>query len=264
MQNLIFLKIEIIILLLSFFYVLCYLWEKLYKAFFKVKKVIKKDEISTVKTALNKVDLNTKEKSYKKDASEKKLSDIEKTKLVEIVRRVKTNSLKWYFDTAKWLIIEGLSIDKFNKDLNLELASIYQREKKYENAEIIYNDLLDVYKWDYEIMKNLAYIYALQSKLNESKEMYEKVHNKNTWDEEVINMLSEITYDLKDYKLALKYINQYLKFKPRDLDKYNMKAVCFEELRDFKDSLEMHKKILELQPYNTHSRDKVRELQQFI
>jgi hypothetical protein len=36
-----------------------------------------------------------------------------------------------------------LSIDKYNKELNLELAYIYEKEKKYSNAEYIYKDLLD-------------------------------------------------------------------------------------------------------------------------
>jgi tetratricopeptide (TPR) repeat protein len=77
-------------------------------------------------------------------------------------------------------------------------------------------------------------------------------------------MLAEITYDLKDFKSALKYINQYLKFKPRDIDKMNMKAVCYEEIRDFKEAIDTHKRILEFQPYNTVSRDKVRELSDYI
>lgn len=259
-----FIKLEIIILFLSFIYVLYYLWEEAYRAFFRVKKVIKKEKISTVKTALNKIDLKTKENNYKKESNAKQLNDEEINQLTDIIKRVRTNSLKWYFDTAKWLIIEWLSIDRFNKDLNLELASIYQREKKYENAELIYKDLLDVLKWDSEVLKKLAYIYALQSKLELSMETYEKLHKKNSADEEVINMLSEISYDLKDYKNSIKYINQYLKFKPRDIDKLNMKAVSFESLRDFKDAIEIHRKILDLQPYNTFSRDKIRELSKFI
>jgi len=93
---------------------------------------------------------------------------------------------------------------------------------------------------------------------------YIKVHRKKPSDDEVINMLSEITYDLKDFKSALKYINQYLKFKPRDIDKMNMKAVCYEEIRDFKEAIDTHKRILEFQPYNTVSRDKVRELSDYI
>ena len=37
-----------------------------------------------------------------------------------------------------------------------------------------------------------------------------------------------------------------------------------EELREFKEAIDVHKRILELQPYNTVSRDKVRELNDFI
>jgi hypothetical protein len=40
-----------------------------------------------------------------------------------------------------------------------------------------------------------------------------------------------------------------------------MKAISFEALKDYKNAILMHKKILELQPYNTFSRDKVRELE---
>ncbi|MDR2640158.1 MAG: hypothetical protein LBC61_02215 [Candidatus Peribacteria bacterium] len=73
-------------------------------------------------------------------------------------------------------------------------------------------------------------------------------------------MLSEISYDLKDYRGAIKYLTQHLKFKPRDVDKMTMKAISFEELKDYKSAVLIHKKVLELQPYNTFSRDKLREL----
>jgi len=263
MENLFFIKLEILVLFLSLAYFIYIIIWKAHKWYFKVKKVIKKEEISNVKSALNKVDLNTKEKNYKKNKSTKQLTDDQINNLTEILKRAKINSTKWYFDTAKWLIIEWLAIDKFNKDLNLELASIYEKEKNFQNAEYIYKDLLDVMKEDTAVMKKLWYIYAMQWKIDESLNIYTKVHRKNSSDEEVINMLSEITYDLKKHKLCLKYINQYLKFKPRDLDKINMKAICFEELRDFKDAIDSHKKILELQPYNTFSRDKIKELVQY-
>ncbi|MDR1987868.1 MAG: hypothetical protein LBQ24_03800 [Candidatus Peribacteria bacterium] len=77
-------------------------------------------------------------------------------------------------------------------------------------------------------------------------------------------MLAEINYDLKDYKNAIKYLTQHLKFKPRDVDKMAMKAISFEELKDYKSALLMHKKILELQPYATFPRDKVRELEGLV
>lgn len=264
MENLFLLKLEILIFFLSFFYLLYYMSWKIYKTYFKVKNVIIKEEISNVKTALNIVDLNTKEKNYKKDKNNKQLTDEEINQLTELLKRVKNNASKWYFDTAKWIIIEWLSIDKFNKDLNLELAWIYIKEKNYQSAEYIYKDLLEVIKDDTDLYKKLAYIYAMQWKLDLAMDNYIKVHKKNPSDEEVINMLAEINYDLKDYKTALKYINQYLKSKPRDIDKLNMKAICFEQTREMKEAIEIHKRILELQPYNTNSRDKVRELNDFI
>lgn len=261
----IFIKLEIIIFFLSFGYILYYLFHKVYRAYFKVKKVIHKEEISQVKTALNKVDLNTKEKNYKKITdSQKNLTRQEKDQITEILKRVKLNSTKWYFDAAKTLIIEGLSIDKFNKDLNLELALIYEKEKKYENAEYIYKDLLENYGEDLEIMKSLAYNYALVDKLELAMETYEKIHKKNVWDDKVIDMLAEITYSLEDYEKSLKYINLFLKNNPRDINKLLMKAYCLENSRHFREAYDIHRKVVDLQPYNTVSNQKIKELEEYL
>jgi hypothetical protein len=59
-----------------------------------VKSVIIKEEISNVKTALNKVDLNTKEKNYKKEKNSKQLTDEEINQLTELLKRVKNNTSK--------------------------------------------------------------------------------------------------------------------------------------------------------------------------
>ena len=55
-----FLKFEVVIFFLSLGYIIYYSSLKFNKAYSKVKKVIKKNDISSVKTALNKVDLNRK------------------------------------------------------------------------------------------------------------------------------------------------------------------------------------------------------------
>jgi len=46
-------------------------------------------------------------------------------------------------------------MSKNNKDLNLLLADIYEREKKYQNAEYIYRDLLDEHSDDDYILQRL-------------------------------------------------------------------------------------------------------------
>ena len=56
----------------------------------------------------------------------------------------------------------------------------------------------------------------------------------------------------------------YLKTNPRDVNKLTMKAYCFENSRSFKEAYEIHRKIVDLQPYNTHSNQKLRELEEYI
>lgn len=259
-----FIKFEIVILLLSFAYIVYYSFQKLCRAYFKVKNVVAPTEISTVKTALNKVDLNTKEKNYKAPENKKVLTADDRHQIAELIKRVKVNSTKWYFDTAKSLIIEGLSIDKFNKDLNLELALIYEKEKKFDSAEYIYKDMLETYGEDLEILKKLAYNYALEEKLGLAMETYEKIHKKDVTDDKVIDMLSEITYSLWDYEKSLKYINLFLKDNPRDVNKMLMKAYALENARHFKEAYEVHRKVLDLQPYNTFSNQKLKELEEYL
>lgn len=261
----IFLKLEIIIFFVSFSYIIYYVFMKIHRVYFKVKKVIQTEEISSIKTALNKVDLNTKEKNYKPDNETKKILTVdERTQISEILKRVKINSTKWYFDSAKSLIIEWLLIDKFNKDLNLELALIYEKEKNYKNAEYIYKDLLENHWEDLEILKKLAYNYAVVDDLSLAMETYEKVHKKDITDDKVIDMLAEITYSLWDYEKSLKYINLFLKNNPRDVNKLTMKAFCLENDRHFKEAWEIHRKIVELQPYNTISNQKLKELEEYL
>jgi hypothetical protein len=48
-----------------------------------------------------------------------------------------------------------LALKKDDKDLNLLLADIYEREKKYQNAEYIYRDLLDDYTDDDYLLQRL-------------------------------------------------------------------------------------------------------------
>jgi len=252
MENTIFLKIEIIIFILSVIYILYYIVTWIIWLYLKVKKVIQPKKINTQKTAINKVDIWNKKSSLNNTI---KINSEDREKLDEIVKAVDRNIQKRFYDIAKNLIVEWLSIDKYNKDLNLFLAFICEKEKKYSNAIFIYKDLLTIFVNNIDIMKKLGYAYALDNKLLDSFTMYEKVHNWNKWDFEVIDILSELAFELKNYKKAKKYINLFLSEKPRNINKLFMKAECYESEEKFNQAKNVYEKILEIQPYNQKAKE---------
>lgn len=266
MDNTFFLRIEIVIFIISLWYVLYYLNEKILIIFKNIKNIISPDK-KPIQNKINKLKKIEEEKTKKQKEKVKKESKItakDSKKISEILKRVKLNKSKWYYDTAKSLIIEWLSIDKINKDLNLELASIYEEEKEYVKAEYIYIDLLNAYTNNFEILKKLGYNLAIQKKYEESIDIYLKAHSKNSWDIEVIDFLSNLTYEIKFYKKSLKFIKLFLKQHPRNTEKLKMKWFCLETLGETKDAISTYKKVLDLQPYNSQVIEKIEFLESQI
>ena len=81
-------------------------------------------------------------------------------------------------------------------------------------------------------------------------------------DDSVIDMLSELSFWLKKHKKALKYINLYLVWKPRDVDKLFMKAKCLDKIWNQENAVPVYKRILDLQPYNTKAKTNLIQLEE--
>lgn len=216
------------------------------------KEEIKQSKPMKVTKDDSKVDI----KSYTKD---KNLSEEDKNKLLETIKKVKINSSKGYYETAKSLIIEGLAIDKYNTELNLELAHIYEEEKNYKNAEYIYNDLMHVQKSNMDILKRLWYILAVQRRFKEAIVMYEKVYKKNTTDLETVELLIDLHYEVGNYDKALEHVIVFLKEKPRNIERMSLKAELLKKQWKDEDAKEVYRKILEIQPYNTEALEYIKE-----
>jgi len=266
MENTFFLRIEILIFIISLWYVIYYLYEKIAIIINNIKNIIYPDK-THIKNRIEKIKNIDKSKNEEKKEEKnitKNITAKDSKKIAEILKRVRINKSKWYLDTAKSLVIEWLAIDKINKDLNLELASIYEDEKEYKKWEYIYIDLLDAYKDNFEILKKLAYNLAIQQKYEDSIDIYLKAHNKVKWDIEIIEHLSDLTYQIKFYKKSLKYNKLFLKQHPRNSEKLKMKAFCYEALGQTEDAINSYKKVLELQPYNSQVQDKIKFLEWHI
>lgn len=268
------LRVEIITMFLSISYIVYFSLEKAYFTYKKlhmmVKPVLSSETSTSWENSEEIVEKNKQSKPLKvtKDDSkidvnsytkDKNLSEEDKNKLIEIIKKVKLNSSKGYYETAKSLIIEGLAIDKYNTELNLELAHIYEEEKNYKNAEYIYNDLMHVQKSNMDILKRLWYILAVQRRFKEAIVMYEKVYKKNTTDLETVELLIDLHYEVGNYDKALEHVIVFLKEKPRNIERMALKAELLKKGWKDDDTKEVYRKILEIQPYNTEALEYIKE-----
>ena len=182
-------------------------------------------------------------------------------KIRNIIQRAEVNISRWYLESARVLIVEGLTLKKEDKDLNVTLADIYEREKKYQNAEYIYKDMLELYHDDELLLRKLGYALALQWKNEESFNTYEKAFQKNATNMEILDTLANLGLELQNYKKALKYASLFLKQRPRDSEKLWIKWYCLEVSWDTQEAIITYRKLLEVQPYNSEVQERVGNLE---
>lgn len=287
-----FVKREIFFLFGSFAYIIFYIFYEIFNIFNKIKKIFKKSTIifdneeirHSIEEKLENIDINknSKELIKKSEVQEgipwdkkvddkkvikdqtyniktevsKELSKLEKDEVWEIVRIVQTKINRWEYSEAKAKIIEWLSIDKFNKSLNILLASLYEKDKDYKKAEFIYKDLIVLNDHDVEIYLKLGYILSLQNKFEVSFEIYKKIHSLDPSNIEAIEMLANISHHLEKFEESKDYSKLILKKNPRNADILYLQAINLVNLEERKGALEMFLKVKQLEPYNV----KVNEL----
>lgn len=294
MENSFFLRIEILLFFSSIWYILYYIYTHIYDWYSSIKKIVKTPSERTKeieqRVANNSAEpasiLTTKgeeknvydsdevypleetiweylspENSKNKEIQASPVRTEDKVKITAILKKEAIHYSRWEYDLAKNLIIEWLAIDKHNKELNLELANIYNKQKEYKKSEYIYRDLIEHLEDDYEILKRLGFVLALQTKYKDAIRVYKDAYDKRKDDLEVIDILSELNYEIGDYETALIFLSDYLKQKPRDFEKIVLKAYSYDNLWNYEKALEYYKKFIDLQPYNKEVADRIREIE---
>ena len=270
------LRLEILIFFLSLWYIIFYIIDIIYLYIvsrLKIKRHIKNlDNEYNLKKEKQKKLNESDESSHKKKEKSKtddnkievikqKLSLENNKQLREIVKRAQMNISRGYLETARLIVIEGLAMKKQDKELNILLAEIYEREKKYQNAAYIYKDLMDEHNNDIIIMQKLWNALYLLWDIKWAFEIYVQVHKKNRSNTEVLDILSHLSIDIKNYKAWIKYANLYLKEKPRNAEKLGIKAYCLEKIGRTRESIDIYKRILDVQPYNTEVIERISALE---
>jgi len=259
------LQLEIFVFFTSFIYITYYFFDTIFDHY--------KTKLDQKREVLQKQKLRTKQKKHLQETSKKKQEIDELTKqkdyvspqvseqLREISKRAQVNISRWYLESARSLIIEWLALKKEDKDLNLLLADIYEREKKFQNAEYIYRDLLDENKEDEYILQRLWNIYALREKNKKAISCYSEALKSDRNNTEILDILAHLCLADKDYKKSLKYAWLYLKEKPWNAEKLSIKWYTLEKLWKSTEAIKAYNEVLQLQPYNSEIQDRIKSLE---
>ena len=173
----------------------------------------------------------------------------------EIVKIVKTKIARAEFTEAKGKIIEGLALDKFDKDLNCLLASLYERDKDFKKAELVYKDLIVVHDTDPEIYMKLGFALSMQGKYEIAFEIYRKLHSITDGSDESVEMLANLAYQLERFEDSRNSAKEYLKKHPRNVEMLNLLASSQANLGERREALETLEKLRVIDPYNARIRE---------
>jgi len=256
---------ELILLLATLAYIFYYFSSKFYNIFAWIYKFFPKSRKRTIEKKITTIDIDDETSTQPKQYQESwnVLSIDDKNRIWDLLKKIRLNISLQEFDIAKNLIVEWLSIDKFDIEINLELASIYLFEKEYHKAEYIYKDLLLVHSDHFLTLKKLWYVLALQEKYDLALEVYKKAHEIDSQDQEVLNMLAHLCYHKELFFDGIDYIKAFLKSSPRDVENLILLWACYRAIWEYNNSLETYKKVIEIQPYNEPVKQEIEDLLTF-
>lgn len=189
------------------------------------------------------------------------LSGDEKQYLTELIKTIKTRIARGEFSEARARIIEGLSIEKFNKDLNCLLASLYEKDRDYKKAELIYKDLILMNDTDPELYLKLGFALSIQGKYEIAYEIYKRLLSLDEHNTETVDMLANLGHQLGYHGESNEYAYIFLKKNPHNTDILYLTAINHINLEERISALGSLKKIRTIDPYNGKIQELIKKIE---
>ncbi len=181
-------------------------------------------------------------------------------KLVEILNNVKTLIARGQIDDARALIVSGLAIDKGNRELNLLMASLYERDHAFAKAEFILKDIATENPDDIEVLTHLATDLAMQRKYEVSYEIYKKILSLGGETEETLYTLTHLASEMNLADDVILYARNYLKQYPHNPEILWIYTQSLITTWQRKEAVETLIKLKNLTPYNQEIADLIQKL----
>lgn len=181
-------------------------------------------------------------------------------RLVEILNNVKTLIARGQIDDARALIVSGLAIDKDNRELNLLMASLYERDHAFAKAEFILKDIATENPDDIEVLTHLATDLAMQRKYDVSYELYKKILSLGGETEENLYTLTHLASEMNLPEDVITYARNYLKQYPHNPEILWVYTQSLITVWQRKEAVETLIKLKNLTPYNQEIADLIQKL----
>lgn len=202
--------------------------------------------------------VETLEGEIPKKTSEKSAEARNIEKLFEITSQVRTYIARGMITEARAAIIQGLALKKNHRELNMILAELYENDKEFDKAELIYKDLAEIHTEDTEVLKHLANILIIKKRYPVAHALYKKILALGSDDENSLYMLSYISAELADFSDVYQYSKQYIKQWPNNKEILSLLSESQIVLGKRKEAISTLIKLKNLSPYDAS------EIEQYI
>lgn len=130
------------------------------------------------------------------------------------------------------------------------MASLYEKDRDYKKAELIYKDLILLNETDSELYLKLGFALSIQGKYEIAYEIYKRLFSLEDNNIETVDMLANLGHQLGNHKESNEYASIFLRKNPHNTDILYLTAVNHINLGDRSLALEALKKIRTIDPYN--------------
>lgn len=182
--------------------------------------------------------------------SQKKKSHPQSESLLDITNQAKTLFARGKISEARAAITSGLALKKDHRDLNLLLWEIYESEKRYPQAEIVYKDLALIYPEDQDILERLANTLIIMKNYPIAYEIYKKIAHLWGNTENTLFILINVAHELGNTEEVFEYAKKYLKSYPNNKDILALMAEAEIALGKRKEAIQTLIKLKNLSPYD--------------
>lgn len=181
-------------------------------------------------------------------------------KIYQLVNTIKTLIARGQTLEARGLIIQGLALDKEHRDLNFILGSLFEQDRHFEKAELIYKDLATWYPNDLEILEKLGNVLIIQRRYSIAFEIYKKIIDIGGIAEAPLYIMTHLSSELWNQEEKYSLAKQYLKQWPNNPEILALLAQSEIALNLRQDAIKTLVKLKNLTPYNGEIMETIQKL----